>query len=48
MNVLFAPYEFAGIKMRDLKMMEDVITSRKGDMISMCRPFIREPELINR
>ena len=33
--------------MRDLKMMEDVITNRKGDMISMCRPFIREPDLIN-
>jgi 2,4-dienoyl-CoA reductase-like NADH-dependent reductase (Old Yellow Enzyme family) len=34
--------------MRDLKMMEDVIISGKGDLISMCRPFIREPNLISR
>ncbi|MFQ6078811.1 MAG: NADH:flavin oxidoreductase, partial [Thermodesulfobacteriota bacterium] len=34
--------------MRDLKMMEDVVTSDKGDLVSMCRPFIREPHLINR
>ncbi len=33
---------------RDLKMMEDVVASGKGDLISLCRPFIREPELINR
>jgi 2,4-dienoyl-CoA reductase-like NADH-dependent reductase (Old Yellow Enzyme family) len=34
--------------MRGLKMMEDVLASGKGDLISMCRPFIREPGLINR
>ncbi len=34
--------------LRDLKMMEDVVTSGKGDLISLCRPFIREPGLINR
>jgi 2,4-dienoyl-CoA reductase-like NADH-dependent reductase (Old Yellow Enzyme family) len=34
--------------MRDLAMMEDVVATGKGDLISMCRPFIREPDLINR
>jgi 2,4-dienoyl-CoA reductase-like NADH-dependent reductase (Old Yellow Enzyme family) len=34
--------------LRDLKMMEGVIASGKGDLISLCRPFIREPSLINR
>lgn len=34
--------------MRDLKMMEEVVTSGKGDLISMCRPFIRESNLISR
>ncbi len=34
--------------MRDLQMMEDVVATGKGDLISMCRPFIREPDLINR
>ena len=34
--------------LRDLKMMEEVIARGKGDLISMCRPFIREPDLINR
>ena len=33
---------------RDLKMMEEVVDTGKGDLISMCRPFIREPDLINR
>jgi 2,4-dienoyl-CoA reductase-like NADH-dependent reductase (Old Yellow Enzyme family) len=28
-------------------MMEHVIASGKGDLISMCRSFIREPDLIN-
>jgi 2,4-dienoyl-CoA reductase-like NADH-dependent reductase (Old Yellow Enzyme family) len=34
--------------MRDLNMVEEVVMSGKGDLISMCRPFIREPNLINR
>jgi 2,4-dienoyl-CoA reductase-like NADH-dependent reductase (Old Yellow Enzyme family) len=34
--------------LRNLQMMEDVINTGKGDFISMCRPFIREPDLINR
>jgi len=34
--------------MRDLKMMEEVVASGKGDLVSLCRPFIREPDLINR
>jgi 2,4-dienoyl-CoA reductase-like NADH-dependent reductase (Old Yellow Enzyme family) len=34
--------------MRDLKMMEKVVVTGEGDLISMCRPFIREPNLINR
>jgi 2,4-dienoyl-CoA reductase-like NADH-dependent reductase (Old Yellow Enzyme family) len=34
--------------MRNLQMMEDVVATGKGDLISMCRPFIREPDLINR
>jgi 2,4-dienoyl-CoA reductase-like NADH-dependent reductase (Old Yellow Enzyme family) len=34
--------------MRDLQMMENVVATGKGDLISMCRPFIREPNLINR
>jgi 2,4-dienoyl-CoA reductase-like NADH-dependent reductase (Old Yellow Enzyme family) len=34
--------------LRKLQMMEDVIKSGKADLISMCRPFIREPGLIAR
>ena len=34
--------------MRDLQMLEDVINTGKGDFISMCRPFIREPHIANR
>ncbi len=34
--------------MRELPMMEFVVNSGKGDLISMCRPFIREPGLISR
>ena len=34
--------------MRNLQTMEDVIDTGKGDLISMCRPFIRKPDLINR
>jgi 2,4-dienoyl-CoA reductase-like NADH-dependent reductase (Old Yellow Enzyme family) len=34
--------------MRDLNMMEEVVVSGKADLISMCRPFIREPDLIKR
>ncbi len=33
---------------RDLKMIEDVIVSGKGDLSSLCRPFVRKPDLINR
>ena len=34
--------------MRSLPVMENVITSGVADCISICRPFIREPGLINR
>ncbi|MBT3363787.1 MAG: NADH:flavin oxidoreductase [Chloroflexi bacterium] len=36
----------AGI--RSLKLAQDIVDSDDADMISMCRPFIREPGLINR
>jgi 2,4-dienoyl-CoA reductase-like NADH-dependent reductase (Old Yellow Enzyme family) len=34
--------------MRSLPVMENVITSGVADCISICRPLIREPDLINR
>jgi len=34
--------------MRSLKVMEDIIQSGVSDCISICRPFIREPDLISR
>jgi 2,4-dienoyl-CoA reductase-like NADH-dependent reductase (Old Yellow Enzyme family) len=33
---------------RSLKTISDILTSRKADYVAMSRPFIREPELINR
>jgi 2,4-dienoyl-CoA reductase-like NADH-dependent reductase (Old Yellow Enzyme family) len=33
---------------RSLKMAEDIIDAGDADMVSMCRPFIREPHLIQR
>ncbi len=33
---------------RSLKIAEDIITSGDADMVSMCRPFIREPHLVFR
>ncbi|MFC1901086.1 NADH:flavin oxidoreductase [Chloroflexota bacterium] len=33
---------------RSLEMAEDIINSGDADLISMCRPFIREPDIINR
>jgi 2,4-dienoyl-CoA reductase-like NADH-dependent reductase (Old Yellow Enzyme family) len=33
---------------RSLKMAEEIIDSGDADMVSMCRPFIREPHLIKR
>lgn len=33
---------------RSLKLAEDIIDSGDADMVSMCRPFIREPHLIQR
>jgi len=34
--------------MRSLPVMEDIIQSGTSDLISICRPFIREPDLIKR
>ena len=34
--------------LRTLSLMEDMVSQRKCDMISMCRPFLREPGLVNR
>jgi 2,4-dienoyl-CoA reductase-like NADH-dependent reductase (Old Yellow Enzyme family) len=36
----------AGI--RSLELSQNIVDSGDADMLSMCRPFIREPELINR
>lgn len=33
---------------RSLKMAEDIVVSGDADMVSMCRPFIREPHLVFR
>lgn len=33
---------------RSFQMAEDIITSNDADMVSLCRPFIREPHLISR
>jgi len=33
---------------RSLKMAEDIVASGDADMVSMCRPFIREPHLVLR
>jgi 2,4-dienoyl-CoA reductase-like NADH-dependent reductase (Old Yellow Enzyme family) len=34
--------------MRRLSHMEEIVQGGKADFISMCRPFIREPDLVNR
>ena len=34
--------------LRTLSLMEQMVTERKCDMISMCRPFLREPGIVNK
>jgi len=34
--------------LRTLSLMERMVAERKCDMISMCRPFIREPDIVNK
>lgn len=34
--------------MRTFDLMEQVIKNQEADFISLCRPLIREPEIINR
>ena len=34
--------------LRDLKMMETLVREKKADLVAMCRPFIREPRILER